>query len=136
VLVIDDDAATREMIRRALQAAGWEVQEAENGRVGLERVAAARPQLVLLDLSMPEMDGFDFVAALRETENGAHIPVIVLTAMDLDEDARLRLSSDVQKILYKGARTLEQTLAEVRDLVTASVGPLPAPARDLPADVS
>src|SRR5262249_47843169 len=64
-LVVEDDPATREMLRRMLQGDGWAVTEAQNGRVGLERVAASPPDLILLDLMMPELDGFGFVERLR-----------------------------------------------------------------------
>ena len=67
VLVVDDDAATREMLRRLVQGEGWTVSEAENGRVALERLAERTPALILLDLMMPEMDGFEFVAELQRT---------------------------------------------------------------------
>src|SRR5690606_32692982 len=58
VLVVEGDATTRSMLRKLLERQGWEVSEAGNGREGLERVREARPALVLLDLMMPEMDGF------------------------------------------------------------------------------
>src|SRR5690349_18260503 len=66
ILVVEDDDATREMISRTLEKEGWAVDQAQNGRVGLERINAARPGLILLDLMMPEMDGFAFIEALRK----------------------------------------------------------------------
>src|SRR5690606_35430424 len=65
VLVIEDDQNTREVITRTLEREGWNVAQAENGRIGLEQLEAKRPDLILLDLMMPEMDGFEFVAAMH-----------------------------------------------------------------------
>ncbi|MEW6365604.1 MAG: response regulator [Acidobacteriota bacterium] len=121
VLVVEDDANTREMLRRLLQKEGWKVAEAENGRVALDRVAECTPALILLDLMMPEMDGFEFVAEMRKREDWRSIPVVVVTAKDLTLDDILRLNGYVQKILQKGAYTRDQLLDEVRDLVAACV---------------
>ena len=121
VLVIEDDEVTRHMLRDLLKKQGWAVVEAENGRVALGRVAEQRPGLIVLDLMMPEMDGFAFLAALRETEEGHAIPVIVITAKDITREDQLRLNGSVEKILQKGAYTREQLLAEVRNLVVACV---------------
>jgi CheY-like chemotaxis protein len=122
VLVVEDDAATRDLLRRMLEREGWAVSEAENGRVGLARVAECRPELILLDLMMPEMDGFAFVMEIRKTEAWRSIPVVVVTAKDLTDEDRLRLHGYVEKILQKGAYSREALLAEVRDLVAACVG--------------
>jgi PAS domain S-box-containing protein len=119
VLVIEDDAQIREMLRRILSKEGWLVSEAEHGRVALERVAENRPELILLDLMMPEMDGFQFIEELRKQEAWRSIPIIVVTAKDLTEEDRLRLNGYVEKILQKGAYGREALLAEVRDLVAS-----------------
>jgi signal transduction histidine kinase/DNA-binding response OmpR family regulator len=121
ILIVEDDAATREMLRRMLETEGWTVGEAHNGRVGLERVAERQPHLILLDLMMPEMDGFEFVTSLRKHEEWRAIPVVVITAMDLTPDDRRRLNGYVERILQKGASSREALLAEVRELV-ARVG--------------
>jgi hypothetical protein len=120
VLIVEDDAATRSMLRKALERDGWDVAEAENGRVGLEEVARHRPALVLLDLMMPEMDGFGFVTELRRTEDGRRLPIIVLTAKDLTQEERRRLTGSVEVILQKGAAGRETILAEIRMLVAAA----------------
>jgi CheY-like chemotaxis protein len=119
VLVVEDDAQIREMLRRILAKEGWLVSEAEHGRVALERVAENRPELILLDLMMPEMDGFQFIEELRKQEAWRSIPIIVVTAKDLSEEDRLRLNGYVEKILQKGAYSREALLAEVRDLVAS-----------------
>jgi CheY-like chemotaxis protein len=120
-LVLDDDPATREMLSRMLQREGWAVEEAANGRIGLTRVALARPDLILLDLMMPELDGFGFVERLRAEPSWRTIPVLVLTAKDLSPEERLRLNGRVEHVLQKGAYAREELLAEVRALVRASV---------------
>ena len=80
VLVVDDDPAARDMLRRTLEREGWPVEEAPDGRAGLALVAARTPALILLDLMMPEMDGFEFVDALRRNEAWRELPVVVVTA--------------------------------------------------------
>jgi signal transduction histidine kinase/CheY-like chemotaxis protein len=120
VLIVDDDAALRELLRRILEKEGYTVLEAENGRVGIERMRLS-PGLILLDLMMPEMDGFEFVAELRRHEAWRAIPVVVVTAKELTAEDRRRLNGYVEKILEKGAYTRDTLLREVRDLVAASV---------------
>ena len=115
------DAATRDVIRRTLEGDGWQVTEAQNGRVALEAVSSQVPDLILLDLMMPEMDGFEFVAEFRRHEDWQGVPIIVITAKDLTREDRERLNGYVQKILLKGAHGREQLLAEVRELVATSV---------------
>jgi signal transduction histidine kinase/DNA-binding response OmpR family regulator len=121
VLVVDDDAAVRQLFRRMLEAEGYSVVEAVNGRAALDRLREGSPSVILLDLMMPEMDGFEVVTELRRHEAWRAIPVIVVTARDLSADDRERLNGYVQKILQKGTHGRERLLAEVRDLVAASV---------------
>jgi hypothetical protein len=121
VLVVDDDVTLRQLLRRMLEPEGYTVVEAENGRVALERLRGVAPSVVLLDLMMPEMDGFEFVAEFRRHEAWRAIPIVVITARDLSREDRERLNGYVQRILQKGAHGREELLAEVRDLVAASV---------------
>jgi CheY-like chemotaxis protein len=121
VLVVDDDAQLRALLGRMLEPAGYRVVEAENGRAALDRLRDVTPSVVLLDLMMPEMDGFEFVAEFRRHEAWRAIPIVVITAKDLSRDDRERLNGYVQKILQKGAYGRETLLAEVRDMVAASV---------------
>ncbi|MBZ5590229.1 MAG: response regulator [Acidobacteriia bacterium] len=120
LLLVDDDAATRAVLARTLTRDGWEVREAENGRVALERFEECRPTLVLLDLMMPEMDGFEFVEALRARPEGQEIPVVVLTAKDLTADDRERLTGSVTRIVQKGAHDTQDSLRQVCSLVLAA----------------
>ena len=117
VLVIEDDASMRDMLRRTLEKDGWQVAEAPNGKVGLAQLDGHMPALILLDLMMPEMDGFEFMDALRRREDRKRVPVIVITAKDLTEEDRRRLNGGVERIIQKG--TTGQS--EVLDLVRASL---------------
>jgi len=121
VLVVDDDLTLRQLLRRMLEPEGYVVVEAENGRVALERLRQVLPSVILLDLMMPEMDGFEFVAEFRRHEAWRAIPIVVITARDLSREDHEQLNGYVQKILQKGAHGRDQLLAEVRDLVAASV---------------
>jgi CheY-like chemotaxis protein len=117
VLVAEDDAHTRGWLSRILRENGWEVAEAENGRVALERLMMARPDLVLLDLMMPEMNGFEFIEAIRGREETRHLPVIVLTAADLDEEEHRRLNGSIERILRKRPDGREEVLATLREVI-------------------
>jgi signal transduction histidine kinase/DNA-binding response OmpR family regulator len=114
-LIVEDDDATRSLLRRVLTDDGWEVAEADNGATALQQVAKQCPDLILLDLMMPVMDGFDFLAEFRKRRQRSSIPIIVITAKDLTAQDRLRLNGDVVRILQKGAQTNDELLQEVRD---------------------
>jgi CheY-like chemotaxis protein len=117
VLVVEDDLNAREMMRRLLVGEGWGVSVASNGREALDRLIAERPNLVLLDLMMPEMDGFEFLAEFRKNPKFVSTPVIVVTAADLSLADRRRLDGGVQHILQKAASEQEDFLRQIRDLV-------------------
>ena len=119
ILLIEDDPATRELIRRTLQKEGWQVAEAENGRLALAEMAKELPDLILLDLMMPEMDGFQFIAAKRARPEWQAIPIVIVTAMELTPEELQRLKGSVQHVLQKGAYTRDQLLEEVRGQVLA-----------------
>ncbi|MGH9009336.1 MAG: response regulator [Acidimicrobiia bacterium] len=119
VLVVEDDADTREMLQRMLEREGFSVTQAADGRAGLERVAEARPSLILLDLLMPQMNGFEFLAELQTRPEWRSIPVVVVTAKDLTAEEHARLSGQVSEVLRKGAYTRERLLSEVRERVAA-----------------
>ncbi len=126
VLIVEDDAQTREGLRRALERDGWTVAEAENGKVGLRHIDAAVPELVLLDLMMPEMDGFEFLDELRRRPQGQRVPVVVLTAKELTAEERQRLHGSVRRVLQKGAVNRDELLREIRRAVAAGARSLAA----------
>jgi PAS domain S-box-containing protein len=119
VLVVEDESATRRMLRRTFKQQGWAVIEAENGHVALERLAEQRPTLIVLDLSMPMMDGFTFIAELRQREDWRAIPIVVMTAKDLTLEERQWLNTTVEKILLKDAYSRDDLLGEVRRLAAS-----------------
>jgi PAS domain S-box-containing protein len=120
ILVVEDDASTRELLCAGLAKDGWAVETAENGRVAMGKVSETRPGLVLLDLMMPEMDGFSFVEEFRQLPGTKHVPVIILTAKDLTTEDRKRLNGYVEGILAKGAGT-EIVLRKVREVLAQCV---------------
>ena len=122
VLVVDDDPDFRELARRLLGREGYTVIEAENGRAALARLGDATPGVILLDLMMPEMDGFDVVAAIQGNAAWRAIPIVVITAKDLSPEDHERLNGYVTRVLQKGALSRETLLTEVRDLVVLSAG--------------
>ncbi len=117
VLVVDDDADARRLLRRLLESEGWKVQEAADGQEALDRVTADRPELILLDLMMPVMDGFEFSLELRKNPAWKAIPVVVLTARDLSVEDRRRLNGHIDRILQKGAFNRDELIEEIRGVL-------------------
>ncbi|MFL6934209.1 MAG: response regulator, partial [Xanthobacteraceae bacterium] len=117
ILVVEDDDVQRERVRAALEAQLWIVEEAANGHEALARLKNEKPDLILLDLMMPEMDGFQLVAALQEEAQWRDIPVIVVTAMDLTAADRARLNSGIESVLVKDAFRSADLVERIRTLV-------------------
>jgi CheY-like chemotaxis protein len=103
VLVVEDDASTRALLRKVVQGLGCRCAEAENGVAALEWLQREQPQLILMDLMMPHMDGFQLLEALRGHETWARIPVVVLTAIDVGPEERQRLNGQVLQVMRKGS---------------------------------
>lgn len=118
VAVVDDTAEARRLIRRILQSQGdFEIFEATNGREAIELVNKELPDLVILDLMMPDVDGFAVLDALRSTPQTANIPVIVATAKELTVDEKSRLQGQIQALMLKGDFLNDEFLEEVRSLI-------------------
>jgi len=117
VLIIDDDDATRQVVSRTLTREGWTVLEAENGKAAMDRLSREEPNLILLDLAMPEMDGFEFLTRLRNDSIHTGIPVVVLTSKDLTPSERSVLTGRVEKIIQKGDYSRGALLREIKQLV-------------------
>jgi CheY-like chemotaxis protein len=122
VLIVDDDADTREILRHALEREGWRVLEAENGKAGLATIQADPPAIVLLDLTMPVMDGFQLLEAIRADPAHGWLPVVVLTAKALTNEERERLQGQVARLVQKGADDTDGFLQTVRTLLRTSIG--------------
>jgi signal transduction histidine kinase/CheY-like chemotaxis protein len=135
VLLVEDDVPTRAMTRNILEKEGWTVTEAENGRVALEFMERDRPSLILLDLMMPEMDGFEFADRVRQRPEWGNIPIVVLTAKDLSSEERQRLSGYVETIIQKSGDSSDALLRRVRDLLDQSSVPRAAQRRNRRDDV-
>jgi CheY-like chemotaxis protein len=116
VLLVEDDADQRQRVGGWLEGQQWVVQEAANGREALAHLQTDKPDVILLDLMMPEMDGFAVVAALQKEPNWRDIPVIVVTARDLDGKDRERLNSGVQSVLVKEAFRPGELVERIRRL--------------------
>ena len=121
VLVVDDDPKTRDMLRRTLQKAGWTVAEAANGCEALEALERAKPALVLLDLLMPDMDGFEVLERLNGDATWREVPVIIVTAKDLTPDDIERLNGRVAKVLQKGTYERRDLVRDIHAMIARQV---------------
>jgi GAF domain-containing protein/CheY-like chemotaxis protein len=122
-LLVDDDDVVRRGVRQALEPMGWKVTEAENGQIAIDSLAAARPDVIILDLMMPKMDGFEFLDELRGRPAWQDIPVVVITAKDLTDEDRDRLNGGVERIIQKSDRDemLRQLSREISKCVKRQV---------------
>jgi signal transduction histidine kinase/DNA-binding response OmpR family regulator len=119
LLMVDDDDLGRRQMRAALEQQGWTVTEATDGRDALARLSEARPDVIILDLMMPEMDGFEFLEEMRRNAEWRDIPVVVVTAKDLTDADRRRLNGGVERIIQKTDR--DDMLREVRSVLAKCV---------------
>jgi len=113
VLIIDDDTVMRERCSFLLEKEGWHVVQAANGVQALSMIGERRPGLILLDLMMPEMDGFEFLDILRSKEEWTGIPVIIVTAKDLTNDEREQLRGSAHRIVEKGSSSPEDIVRQL-----------------------
>ena len=121
VLIVEDDEATRQIIKKSLGKDGWLIVEAENGKTGLIELETCEPDLILLDLMMPEMDGFEFLSVIRSKDQWAKIPVIVVTAKTLTADDYARLHGNIESIVNKSDESLEVLLAKLSDQIRLNI---------------
>jgi len=117
VLIVEDDANLCEMLRRTLETEKWRVAEAAHGAAALQHIRAQIPAVILLDLMMPVMDGFELLAELHKNERWRRIPVVVITAMDLSAQDRQRLAGLTQRVVEKGAYVREELAREIRQIL-------------------
>ncbi len=117
-LVVEDEATTRSILARLLERDGWLVETAASGYEGLHRIERRRPDVVLLDLMMPGMDGFSFIRLLRLTEPpGPPLPVVVITAKDLSDEERAWLSGVTEAMARDETVPRSEMVQTVRDWV-------------------
>jgi CheY-like chemotaxis protein len=121
VLVVEDDLASREMLCTLLDRRGWDVAQVENGRLALDFLKHTIPGLILLDLMMPEVDGFEVLKQLRLHADWRNIPVVVVTAKELTTAERQWLSEQVQGFHQKGGIDRQALLSEVEELIEFAI---------------
>ena len=117
IMIVEDDEITRGMLRKSLENNEFKVRSAVNGKEALEKIKKAKPGLIILDLMMPEMDGFEFSEKLRENKDWLDIPVVVITAKDLTKEDHNRLKGNVEAIMQKGSYSKKELLAEVGERI-------------------
>jgi PAS domain S-box-containing protein len=117
ILIVEDDVATRKILRRILERQGWAVTEADSGRAALEKLEIARPHLILLDLMLPDMDGFELIGELRKSHSRDPIPIVAITGKDLTPAESQQLNGYVARVLQKGVYSCDTLLRDVRSIV-------------------
>jgi signal transduction histidine kinase/DNA-binding response OmpR family regulator/HAMP domain-containing protein len=114
VLIVDDDPATRELFRRVLAREGWRVREAIDGQRGLAELEAGRPTVMVLDLMMPNMDGFALLRAIQDRTDLVDIPVVVVTSKDLTRDELAWLNMRASEVVRKGTKGRADLIAALK----------------------
>jgi threonine synthase len=118
VAIVDDTPEARRLIRRILQSQGdFTILEATNGTDGIKLIQRELPDLIILDLMMPEMDGFAVMDALKADPKTSEIPVIVATAKELTPEEKKRLGTQIQTLMQKGDFLNDEFLEEVKALI-------------------
>lgn len=121
ILVVEDDPDVREMLSRQLKNENWKVIEAANGKEALIKLQHHKPQLILSDLMMPEMNGFEFIHKLKQKQEWQSIPVIILTAKTITNEERQKLYGGVNKIFEKASYQRSELLTEVTNLLHEAI---------------
>ena len=119
ILVVDDDPLIRTLVEHKLRQRGFDVASADSGEAGLKQVAAKRPDLIVLDAMMPELDGFEVLRRLKQDTATAAIPVIMLTARKQESDIVSALSSGARDYLVKPFMP-EELIMRIRNLLPAA----------------
>ncbi len=115
IAIIEDDGVIRQMYRMKFESEDFEVQVADNGRDGVALIEHMRPNIILLDLHMPEMDGAEALAEIRKHEWGKHIPVIILTNLGEEESPKNLRALGIDGYIVKADYTPRQVVARVKD---------------------
>ncbi len=118
VMLVDDDETLREGLSFFIKTQGWRVFQAENGQVALEHLDHKKPSLILLDLNMPVMDGFEFLTHLQDNEKWRSTPVIVLTAKNLTAQEQAHLNQQVETIFQKDADNQDKLISSIHKQIS------------------
>lgn len=114
ILIIEDDEFFRELVSKELASAGFAVSAAVDGKKGLEKVQSSKPDLVLLDLLLPNVDGFEVLATLKKDSKTASIPVIILSNLDSKEDIEKGLKLGASDFLIKSQFASDEIIAKIK----------------------
>ncbi len=120
VLIVDDDPDALNLAVEMIEGSGYEILKATGGREALEMIAGARPDVIILDLTMPEMDGFEVAHRLSLNADWRDIPIILLTARDLSHDERRALGANTMSTIQKGRFSRKELLAEIKKALSAT----------------
>lgn len=115
IAIIEDDSVINQMYRMKFEADGFEVQVADNGKAGIELVETFRPDIILLDLQMPEMTGDEALQHIRSKDWGKDIPVIILTNLGIEESPKELRSLNIHSYIVKAELTPSQVVARVKE---------------------
>ena len=116
ILVVEDDATNRGALCRILKREGWDVAEAVDGGAAMNILETDQPGLILLDLVLPDVDGFDFLSRLGQNGHGREIPIIVLTAKELSAEEKQLLREKVDCVFQKGNYSRNDLIEKIRSL--------------------
>jgi CheY-like chemotaxis protein/nitrogen-specific signal transduction histidine kinase len=120
IMVVEDNASIRHLTMKIIENEGWQVFPAENGQIALDHLSQKKPDLILLDLNMPVMDGFELITHLQANEKWRKIPVIVLTAIELNAEEFARLNHCVDSIYRKGTYNQEELILRIHQIISES----------------
>lgn len=120
ILVVDDDVTTRIILRKMLVKDGWRIAEAEHGKDAIKCINEEKPELIILDLLMPVMDGFEFLKILKADDAWKNIPVIVITSKDLTEEDYSFLTDNVDRVIQKGKYTRKELILRINEAIKES----------------
>ncbi|MGB3532185.1 MAG: response regulator [Microcoleaceae cyanobacterium] len=131
ILVIEDEEITRQTLRQLLEHDGWQVTEAPNSTVALQQLNQYLPDLILMDLVLPERDGLELISQLKQHPLWHQIPIIVITTAELKPEERSQLTGYVEQVLQKGSYQPDELLLDIRELVNASLKQIPTDSLDV-----
>jgi DNA-binding response OmpR family regulator len=134
ILIVEDDEDVREMLARTLDKSGWNAKLAKDGREALDSLRENIPQLMLLDLMMPELDGFQVIAEMKAKQEWQNIPIVVLTAKDLTNEERQILSGHVEQIIEKESYSGDELIQEIRNMIVSHIQQQPDSAKEEDTD--
>ena len=117
ILIVEDDPSTRDLTKKILEKEGWNVAEAENGKIGIEQIQNNIPGLILLDIMMPEMNGFEFINEIQKNTEWMKIPIVVVTSKDLSREEKKLLQGNVEMVLQKGSFGNKDLIQKVNEII-------------------